>query len=137
MTKKSTNTADEHFPVRNGLIYCAPFCGRGCTYKSFRAATISAARIANHLGPDWAPHVWENLGWHWSVRSKDGQWKLHPVHSAGKKGGYIAFLGAGESGGRWAEHGNTPREAMLAVLGRAHDDLRDIANLIVNVPRIT
>lgn len=53
-------------PVRRGDIYCAPACGNGCTYQAYLNAVAAAKQLAKEL-PGFKPHVWENLGWHYSA----------------------------------------------------------------------
>lgn len=55
-------------PVRRGPVYCSPACGGGCTRAAYDAAREAAADLARDLGPGWAPHVWENLGWHYAAQ---------------------------------------------------------------------
>lgn len=54
-------------PVRHATVYCAPACGGGCTLEAHDEAVKKAAALAKKLGPAWKPHVWENLGWHYSA----------------------------------------------------------------------
>ena len=54
-------------PVRRGGIYCSPACGYGCKHAAFLKAERDAKKLAAQLGPEWKPHVWENLGWHYRV----------------------------------------------------------------------
>lgn len=109
--------ARDHFlslpAVRRGNRYCAPWCGRGCTWQEHQAAVASAARLIGRLGPGWKPRVWENLGWHYEAISKCGQVKVSP---SGKRS-FIAFFGdAGRSGGAWSAHGPTPQKAVDVVV---------------------
>ena len=57
-----------HTPVSNGNTYCAPFCGRGCTYSEFDIATAEANQLVIELGEGWKSRVWENLGWHYEAK---------------------------------------------------------------------
>lgn len=103
-----------HEPRRRGNVYCAPFCGRGCTVKEHEAAVAGAATLVKRLGKAWKPRVWENLGWHYSAVSPCGQVKVHP--SSGH--GFMTFFGSPDSsGGQWVGHGKTPRAAVTEVLG--------------------
>lgn len=120
-------------PVRKGLIYCAPACGSGCTRAEFDKATLSSAALAKRMGPRWKPEVWENLGWHWAVRSPCGRMKVHPVEWRGSVT-YTAYLGeAGEPGGTWAEHGLTPEAAVQATLAAALNDAKKIAGFLAGL----
>ncbi|KKN04085.1 hypothetical protein LCGC14_1101020 [marine sediment metagenome] len=76
-----------------------------------------AELLARTLGPGWTPLVWENLGWHYAVRSPCGLLSVHPLFGTG----FTAFLSdsIGGIGGKWAEHGDTPREAIDAVIKEA------------------
>lgn len=65
-------------PVRKGLKYCSPMCGGGCLWSDYQAAVKKAAELATELGPLWAPHVWENMGWHY--RAEYGPFAVHPPH---------------------------------------------------------
>lgn len=62
------STGDRWSPILNGEIFCAPACGCQCKKVDFDRATERAAAIAHQLGSGWYPHVWENCGWHFSVK---------------------------------------------------------------------
>jgi hypothetical protein len=62
-------------PVRNGDVYCSPWCGASCTWKAFTLATSEATQLAEELGPGWKPDVWENMGWHY--QAKNGILEVH------------------------------------------------------------
>lgn len=50
--------------------YCAPACGRGCTWSEYQNAVASADKLVKRLrGAGWKPLVFENLGWHWQAVS--------------------------------------------------------------------
>lgn len=107
-------------PVRNGDIYCSPRCGHGCTHSAYLNAVAAADALAARIGPDWKPHVWENLGWHYAAHSACDRWKVHAHLRNGREDDYTAFLGpAGEGGGIWAERGETPQEAIEHTKARA------------------
>ena len=44
-TKNPTKTKDRWTPIRNGLLYCAPACGAGCTYAEYQAAVNKAEAL--------------------------------------------------------------------------------------------
>ncbi len=109
---------------------CAPWCGHGCTQEEYDRKRIAAEGLADRLdkqlGGDWRPRVWENLGWHYSVISECGRLKIHPNYG----GGYTTFLNSPDClGGRWAEHGTTPRKSIRAVLNKAQEELKTIAGM--------
>jgi len=52
---------------RRGVIYCAPWCGAGCTWAAFQEATRRADALVKSLGAGWKPRVWENMGWHYEA----------------------------------------------------------------------
>ena len=114
-------------PVNKDETYCAPACGRGCTSREYDIATARAEVLARTLGLDWTSRVWENLGWHYEVRSPCGRLSVHP----GSGASFIAFLGEPDGiGGRWAEHGDTPQEAIDATVAVALAEYKEIGVII-------
>lgn len=89
-TTQLAKQVDRWKAVRRGAIYCAPACGMGCTKVAFDAATKKAEKLAHDMGPGWAPRVWENLGWHYSV-SFGGLIDIHPNEHQ-KKTSYTVFV---------------------------------------------
>jgi hypothetical protein len=66
--------------VRRGDIYCAPACGRGCTWKEYTRATIEAKAIITAMKTKgWRAEVTENLGWYWCLTNDFCGISLH-VH---------------------------------------------------------
>ena len=113
--------------VEQGHQFCAPACGRGCTRTEHDIAEASAELLARMLGPDWTAKVWENLGWHYSVRSPCGSLTVHP----GLGSSFIAFLGGpGGIGGRWSSRGDTPQEAIVATVAAAAAEYTEIGAII-------
>ncbi len=53
--------------IRRGDLYCADWCGCGCTWAEYNQACNEAAALAKRLGSGWKPRVWENGGWHYEV----------------------------------------------------------------------
>lgn len=136
-TKRVGYTAKQMVAVRRGDIYCAPFCGRGCTHKQYLAAKGGAEKLVAQLGKGWKPRVWENMGWHYSAVSKDGRIKVHTHKYKGSPRDYTAFLGSADSpGGRWAEHGKTPKAALQAVLALALDEQQEVNALVASVKAV-
>lgn len=118
-------------PRLHGDRYCSPACGAGCTKSAFDRATGAAKKLAERLGKGWKPRVWENLGWHYAVISPCGRWKIHPHVYQGKAEGYTAFLGESTSpGGIWAEHGDTPEEAIAKTRKVAQKHLQYYADIL-------
>lgn len=68
-------------PVLNGITYCSPDCGNGCTHAAYLAAKEEAAKTAKALGPGWKPQVWENSGWHWMVKHPAGMTVFKPIQT--------------------------------------------------------
>lgn len=99
MTTRTTREPLSWEPVRDGLKYCAPACGRGCTIMEYDAAVIAANELVAALGPAWETRVHENLGWHWSAQMKgEGDWidrpGIYPVINHNNKVGtrYVPVL---------------------------------------------
>jgi len=67
--QESTAMSTRDKPVRNGDTYCSPRCGCKCTHADYLKATRTSRAVAARLGAPWKPYVWENCGWHWSVRA--------------------------------------------------------------------
>lgn len=70
----------ERTPVLNGLTYCSPACGCGCTKSAYDFAKHKSEWLASYLGYGWAPVVWENCGWHY--KASKGAADVYPT-SAG------------------------------------------------------
>lgn len=93
----------------------------------YNMAEAKAELLARTLGPDWTVRVWENLGWHYSVESPCGRLSVQPLTDTN----FIAFLGEpGGIGGRWAEHGDTPQEAIDATVAVAVAEYNEIGAII-------
>lgn len=109
-------------PVRKGAVYCAPFCGRGCTHAEYRRAVRRARILAKRLGEGWQPEVWENLGWHYKAVSPLGGIKVHPIAGSSS---YVAFYGEpGRAGGSYTVDHADPVEAVREVLQRVRRHAR-------------
>jgi hypothetical protein len=98
-------------PVRNGETYCSSACGGGCTIDSYLQAVENAHHLCKELGSGWFPHVWENLGWHYSAKSANDQVEVHETRYTGGVH-YTAY-----AGGK-ADNGDTPREAIENIRAR-------------------
>ena len=127
MSSEHADAALSWEAVEEGLRYCAPACGRGCTSRERDITEAKAELLAQTLGPGWTPKVWENLGWHYAVRSPCDRLSVHPSYGAG----FTAYLNEpGSGGGRWAEHGDTPQEAIDATVAAAVADYKRIGAII-------
>lgn len=89
--------------------------------------------LAKKLGPGWKAEQWDNLGWHWRVKSASGYWKVSPSfkYPGRKLLGYLAFLGEGY-GGRWSAFGKTPKSAMKNTLAIAREHLALVLHLVLD-----
>lgn len=136
-------------PKRDGDIYCAPACGGGCTYTKFQLASTRAAALCERLGPGWREHVFENLGWHYKVKSLCGRIHVHEYWRTDKKPGlieriarmvpdhYTVFLNLdGGDGGQWTASADTPEEAIHLALAQAIDQRDAINEMLAGVDNL-
>jgi hypothetical protein len=86
--------------VRRGKVYCSPACGHNCTFAEYEAAVRGAhdlMELLNQRMPGWRAHVWENMGWNYSVQwgtpepgsAHGGLLEVHPIiekYTRGKGG---------------------------------------------------
>jgi hypothetical protein len=85
--------------------YCAPACGRGCTWQEYQHAVASADELVKQMkGSGWEPVVWENIGWHWKIVS--GPVQVHP----GYYGGFWCMIGASPTAGSGGPAFWTPQQ---------------------------
>src|SRR5579872_5750076 len=78
--------------VRKGKLYCAPACGRGCTYLEYMTATNIAHAMVDRLGKGWKIKVFENMGWHTGIVSPCRRIYVSADFFYGALGGYTAYL---------------------------------------------
>ena len=71
------------------------------------------------MGRGWKPHIWENLGWHYSVGIKYAT--VHATKYDGKVSGYWATVNA-ES--QFTARGNDPRKAFRKALAASDAALK-------------
>jgi hypothetical protein len=117
-------------PVRRGPFYCSPWCGAKCTIVAYDSACFKGKALAEQLGPNWKPRIWENMGWFYAAVDSTGCWKIHVSEHKGTIS-YTAFLGTPDSpGGKWAEHGATPQEAIEKAKRAARKELRALQAMI-------
>lgn len=119
------------FDRDKGPTFCAPACGGGCTRAQFEHATTEARVLAARLGPKFRPRVWENLGWHWSARTRCSRIDVHPPHRGGRL--FSAYINRdGETGGQFVGHGRTPLAAIRDAFRQAAAR-RDELNSLLSV----
>lgn len=113
---------------RTGVRYCGDCCGHGCTFEEYERACKGAAGLTKRLGNGWMPLVWENLGWFYAAVSVGGNMKVHAYEGSLDETctDYQAFFGSSGPGGRWVAHGNTPEEAIRAVVQQACEEAHTI-----------
>lgn len=97
-----------------------------------KEATFKAQNLADQMGGGWSPDVWQNLGWHYCISSRCKRVKIYPNFD---EKSFIAFLSNNDgAGGRFAERGKTPMEALRAVIKRAIAE-RDELNKLIEIGR--
>lgn len=110
--------------------YCASACGAGCTKEDYLKAKLVASETARALGPEWKSYVHENMGWYPKVISKCGRIKVSKSITC-----YTAFLGEPDfPGGKWAESGNTAKQAVNNVIATAKRELNKINAVLNGLP---
>jgi len=141
-TGTSAESRNRWKPVlRDGVTYCSPGCGRGCTWEEYQAALRGAEELAESLGNGWRPEVWENLGWFFKAESEDGTMSVHPPVHGGKS--YTAFFERSKTPniqmarGNWHADGPTPQAAINAVLVIARDEIATIQHAMASFERTT
>ncbi len=117
-------------PKKNGTIYCSPLCGGGCTHVAFENATRQAKVFARIMGKGFKPRVWENLGWHWEIKSKCERLSI----SSSNGESFLAMLNTTpNSGGRWIAYATTPKLAAKRVLKLAKQELNEINETLTEI----
>lgn len=111
-------------PVRRGKVYCAPACGRQCTWQQYQSAKREAAKLAKRLGRAWKPYVWENLGWHWQVKSPKRGISVSPPHVDG--GTYSACMAPGS----YWRYGKTPEKAIAGVVSALKARIKELQTIV-------
>lgn len=117
--------------------YCAPACGRGCTFQEYIDATNAARKLSVRLGAGWKPVVWENMGWFYSVR----RGPLTVYASKFGKQIYTCLMSEMPSGTGgstlWLDqkHYRTPEAAVQAQLRLARDVLKRLTKTIYAAER--
>jgi hypothetical protein len=121
-------------PVRRGEVYCAPACGRKCTWAEYQQAKERLDTLKLILGRGWRGEVWENLGWHYKAISSCGRIKVHASHYNNKVT-YSAFLGADDSaGGTWvSEPFRDPKKAVAQVIAMGKKTLSEMEALLAGL----
>lgn len=106
--------------LKPGGIYCSPRCGNKCTKANHDAAQAKAKALAERMGPDWEPRVWENGRWHYSADHKTQKCSIHPgreypswEHVEGQNE-YSVYLNTNP---QFITRHTDPREALALALG--------------------
>lgn len=114
---------------RNGVIYCAPACGGGCTWAAYQEATKNAAALAKKCSSGYTPYVHENLGWHFAAISPCRQ--IYVGDYGGKGDRYTALFGERDShGGRWVGRGRTANAAIARAIQAARAEMDGIGAML-------
>lgn len=102
---------------KDGQYYCSPACGGGtfCKKAWFDQAEAEANDLADRMGDGWEPIIWENLGWHYSVRK--GDVTIHPQRRQdGPATSYSAWIEPGLLVGhhniQFIQSAQTPEDAL-------------------------
>lgn len=105
------------------IIKCDPQCGRGCTKAQYDRQRRYAHALRAKLGPSWTVRVWDNLGWHHVVVSKNQCIYVTDRHASGtlplprySSTRYYAYISdtPGEQFVCYEGYGSTPRAAVSA-----------------------
>jgi len=117
---------DPLLPVRKGKVYCASWCGAGCTWaahqKAVKESKALAKRLSEHFDVPFKSEVWENLGWHYRVSCGPPEFRLKVYASTYRPPHiiqYTTLLGVRDGGDpRWLSHTayEDPIEAVNAQL---------------------
>lgn len=115
----------------DGVHYCSPSCGGGkfCTKEQYDLAVERSNKLAADLGEGWEPHVWENLGWHYSVHNGDIKIHAHHYKVTGETS-YTAWIEPGAKTGnkliQIIESSSDPHEALGIAKQKAWDMIHRI-----------
>lgn len=111
------------------IIKCDPLCGRGCTKAQYDRNMRHAKALQKKLGNGWTVRVWDNLGWHHHVVSKNqciyvsdryaASLMPMPRRCSTRYNTYISDV-PGETYVSYDGYGSTPKEAIT----NAADKLR-------------
>jgi hypothetical protein len=116
---KKTWEDDAWDPIRKGDVYCSRACGAGCTWKSYLTAKKRAEALVKRLNKstdlEWKAHVWENMAWYYSARSKCGRFDVHAYNDLGGPWTYHAMLNEPNEipGGKWVGRSDESPEAAI------------------------
>ncbi len=126
-------TKERAAPVRNGAVYCSPWCNNGCTHADYERATREAvllARKMNVAGPSgWSPRVWENLGWHFQIVK--GTARISKIAA----GAYTVMYYTAIINGQYIGDGEAPEKAFQKALQRMKSLAEEIAEQIAALER--
>ena len=115
---------DDWTPRLDGSTYCSPACGCRCTLAAYERTVADVDAIVASLGDGWAPHIWENFGWHGEARNGTISVRLDI------DGTYDADMGGAMEVARWSGSGETPHAAVAAALAVAEAELMKLHSLV-------
>lgn len=110
------SSGDRRTPVRRGDIYCSPACGLNCKHEDFERAREGAAALCAALGEGWMPHVWENLGWHFSAKKGKGSATVTYDERHGCFNADLIVMHQGRNPDQYSGSASSPVDAMAAAL---------------------
>lgn len=122
-------------PRRDGEKYCAPACGRGCTWAEHERAVYRASQLCASLGEGWDPQVSENLGWHFCARRPHLRVYEHTYENAVCFTAYLSRTPDGV-GGDWVANGANAHQAVRLVLAEARKESAAILSLLETVENL-
>lgn len=111
----------------DGEFYCSPRCGGGkfCRKEWYDRAVAEGDALAARMGEGWEPHVWENMGWYYSVKKGVVTIRVSRGND-GEHASYSAWIEPNVTIDRISlqiiAHGDTPEDA----LGFATQDARTV-----------
>lgn len=121
------------------VIKCDPRCGRGCTQAQYDRVKRRAVALQKRLGPSWTIRIWDNLGWHHEVVSKNKCIYVtdrfatteFPVKRTSSTR-YYAYISEepGQPYVSYSGHGATPQEAVCDAADAVRSKIRQLAHTV-------
>jgi hypothetical protein len=116
---------------RPGGVYCSSACGCGCLRADYVRAVDAGEAAARAAGQGWRYHVWENGGWHVSIKYS-GFGVEAEVHLPGKNDGrqHWASIMVGQK--QFEGYGSSVRTALAVAMAPAQVIAKFAAVMIPN-----